>query len=69
MIYSLFRFGNKGQKWVKKSVILGVNGLKEVVDLLSGIELFIILRKFLILMYEIDESKLQSDFIGKIPIP
>ena len=23
MIYSLFRFGNKGQKWVKKSVILG----------------------------------------------
>ena len=50
-------------------MILGVNGLKEVVDLLSGIELFIILRKFLILMYEIDESKLQSDFIGKIPIP
>ena len=27
MIYSLFRFVNKGQKWVKKSVILGVNGL------------------------------------------
>ena len=27
MIYSLFRFGNKGQKRVKKSVILGVNGL------------------------------------------
>ena len=27
MIYSLFRFGNKGQKWVKKPVILGVNGL------------------------------------------
>ena len=27
MIYSIFRFGNKGQKWVKKSVILGVNGL------------------------------------------
>ena len=30
MIYSLFRFGNKGQKWVKKSVILGVNGLTHV---------------------------------------
>ena len=29
MIYSLFRFGNKGQKWVKKSVILSVNWLKE----------------------------------------
>ena len=27
MIYSLFRFGNEGQKRVKKSVILGVNGL------------------------------------------
>ena len=27
MIYSLFRFVNKGQKLVKKSVILGVNGL------------------------------------------
>ena len=29
MIYSLFRFGNKKQKWVKKSVILGVNGLNK----------------------------------------
>ena len=29
MIYSVFRFGNKGQKWVKKSVILGVNGLRQ----------------------------------------
>ena len=27
MIYSPFRFGNKSQKWVKKSLILGVNGL------------------------------------------
>ena len=27
MIYSLFRFGNKVQKSVKKSVILDVNGL------------------------------------------
>ena len=27
MIYSLFRFGNNGQKCVKKSVILGINGL------------------------------------------
>ena len=26
MIYSLLRFGNNGQKWVKKSAILGVNG-------------------------------------------
>ena len=39
MIYSLFRFGNKDQKWVEKSVILGVNGLSHVVFIQLNFEM------------------------------